>query len=121
SFYAGPSGQNANTATIRVDVPNPGARVWVNGQETRQQGTERVFLSPPLEQGYDYTYKIRASWDDNGRPVSNERDVHVRPGQQFTVSFAGGPGRESSAPQTRPETGRPQPPPQSRPDSERIQ
>jgi len=97
SFYAGPSPRDPNAAAIRVDVPNPGAKVWVEGKETQQQGTQRVFHSPPLEKGYNYTYHVRAAWDENGKQVEREKNVQVRAGQESTVSFAGSQGFDGAS------------------------
>jgi len=111
SFYAGPGQRDNNTAVIRVDVPNSRAKVWIDGQETQQQGTQRVFYSPALEKGWDYTYKLRAAWDENGKQVERDKNVHVRAGQESTVSFAGSQGFEKA----------PQGPAQARPETDQSQ
>jgi uncharacterized protein (TIGR03000 family) len=82
-----------DVATIDVFVPDPNARVWVQGTETRTQGTERQYVSPPLERGYDYTYIVRARWRENGETMEAERQVPVRPGRNATVDFTRGPTR----------------------------
>lgn len=75
-----------NSVNLRVIVP-PDARVWFNGQPTTEQGRVRVFESPPLTPGRDYTYDIRAEWQDNGRPVTQTRHVDVQAGDSLTVDF----------------------------------
>jgi uncharacterized protein (TIGR03000 family) len=91
SFYAGPGGQDNNHALLRVLVPAPNARIWIEGKEMQQQGTpEHVFISPPLERGSHYVYNVRASWDENGRQVTHERKVPVTAGQQVTANFMEG-------------------------------
>jgi uncharacterized protein (TIGR03000 family) len=72
--------------TIAVHVP-PGAAVWFQGVRTNGSGAWREYRSPPLQSGYDYQYEIRSEWNDNGRPVSQVRQVTVRPGQRVTVDF----------------------------------
>jgi uncharacterized protein (TIGR03000 family) len=106
SFYPGPGLQTDDRARIRVEVPNAGATVWVDDHQTKQQGTQRIFTSPPLEKGWDYTYKVRASWDENGRSVSREKTVRLQPGQETVVNFAEGQGTRDSVqtPATQPET-----------------
>jgi len=111
SFYSGPSQRDSNAAAIRVIVPDASAQVWVDGQETRQQGKERLFYSPALEKGWDYTYKVRAAWEENGRKVDREKNVHLRAGQDATVSFAEPQGSDTRQPGAA----------QSRPNSEQIQ
>jgi uncharacterized protein (TIGR03000 family) len=85
SFYA-PSLGGADT-TIRVDVPDPNARVFFDDTPTRQQGMDRVFSSPLLDPNKTYTYTIRATWNDNGREVTRSQDVRVQAGQSATVDF----------------------------------
>lgn len=83
SFYA----PSTNQAMIRVTVPSPAAKVWFEGSETRQTGTERLFVSPRLEAGNAYTYTVKATWTENGREVTREKEIRVRPGQETTVAF----------------------------------
>src|SRR5262245_15322176 len=78
--YAAPAAP-VGAASITVNVPDPNAQVWFNGQMTRQGGTQRVFNTPSLESGYSYTYTIRAAWTQNGQPYSREQNVSVRPGE----------------------------------------
>ena len=85
SYYAGPGGRN-DQVLLQTILPDPQARVWIQDQLMQQMGTERRYVSPPLEEG-TYTYTVRASWMENGREVSRERKVRVEPGQQYTVNF----------------------------------
>src|ERR1019366_6596927 len=55
SFYSEPAASN-QTVTVTVLVPTADAPVWFNGAATTQQGMQRVFSSPPLDQGFSYTY-----------------------------------------------------------------
>jgi len=48
-----------------------------------------MFTTPPLDSG-NYSYRISAAWDQNGRQVTQERTVNVRAGQTATVDFAQG-------------------------------
>jgi len=90
SFYSGP-GQDNTQATIHIHVPNPSARVWIEGQEMPQQGgTERVFISPPLQRGSQFVYTIRSAWDENGRQVTREHKLPVTAGQQVAANFTDG-------------------------------
>jgi uncharacterized protein (TIGR03000 family) len=77
---------NPNVALIGVKVP-PDARVWFDGEATRQTGTDRLFSSPELEQGKRYNYDIRAQWTVDGKPVTRTRTVHFRAGEHVSVDF----------------------------------
>jgi len=86
-----PSSQmTAAAAPVRLDVivPDAQAQVWLNGQLIQGTGTERDFVSSPVETGYNYTYKLRAAWKENGQPVNVERDVQVTPGITTFVDFS---------------------------------
>jgi len=87
SFYS-PS-QSGTAATIKLEVPDPNARVYFDDAATRQTGMERVFTSPPLEANKTYTYTIRATWMENGREVNRSKDVQVQAGRTAMVDFRG--------------------------------
>jgi uncharacterized protein (TIGR03000 family) len=77
-----------NTVRLRVFVPRPDARVWIDNNATRQMGYDRVFESPQLEPGKRYSYQVKATWmDNNGQEVTKEKTVDVTPGQMSTVRF----------------------------------
>jgi len=86
SFYNTPS-TNLNQTTVRVSVPQPDARVWVDDRLTQQQGTDRVFVTPALTAGQQYSYTVRASWMENGREMSKQKTVTFTPGQEVAVNF----------------------------------
>jgi len=87
-FYYEPAPQQApNTAQIRVLVPDPNARVWFDGNATQQTGTDRLFHTPSLQAGVANTYRIRATWMQDGREMTQERVVSVTPGRMSMVDF----------------------------------
>jgi len=97
SFYAGPQPE-PNRAHIRVIVPDAQAKVWFENRVTQQQGSDRLFESPQLDEGKEYTYTIRATWDQDGRDMTRERRVTVRAGETATVNFrAGDRDRDTAA------------------------
>jgi uncharacterized protein (TIGR03000 family) len=77
----------AATAAIRVILPDPQAIVWFDGGVTSSTGTERLYHTPALAYGGTYTYRIRASWTQAGRQITQERVVSVTPGQPVVVDF----------------------------------
>jgi uncharacterized protein (TIGR03000 family) len=87
SYYVNPAPVTDNTANIRVLLPDPNARVWFNGNLTSQQGTDRLFTTPPLSYGTANVYMIRATWMQGGREVTQERTVSATPGGTFVVDF----------------------------------
>jgi len=91
AFYADP-----NVATITVLLPNADAQVWFDDTATIQRGKERSFSTPALQQGGIYT--IKAGWTEDGRPVEQQRQVQVQPGQSVTVNFRTSPPESLPAP-----------------------
>jgi uncharacterized protein (TIGR03000 family) len=73
-------------ADVTVRLPSPDARVWIEGREMSQGGTVRLFESPSLAPG-DYSYTIRARWQQDGRMQDQTQTVRVRPGHGTTVNF----------------------------------
>jgi uncharacterized protein (TIGR03000 family) len=80
-------GEGSDTVNVRVMVPTREAKVWFENEATKQQGTDRLYSSPPLEKGRPYYYTIKATWMENGREVSREQTVPVRAGQQVVANF----------------------------------
>jgi uncharacterized protein (TIGR03000 family) len=77
----------ADTAAhLVVQVPD-GAEVWVDGAATRQTGTSRSFVSPPLTPGRDLSYEVRARWAVAGKTIEQTQTVPVHAGEQLQVRF----------------------------------
>jgi uncharacterized protein (TIGR03000 family) len=72
---------------VRLMLPNPSARVWFDGSPTEQQGSDRLYISPPIDPNKNYTYTIKASWMENGKEVTKEQKLSVRANQQAMASF----------------------------------
>jgi uncharacterized protein (TIGR03000 family) len=88
SFYPPTTGTqgSSNETRIKVLLPDPSARVIIDGNPTRQTGTEREFVTE-LQPGTSGTYQITARWTENGETREVTRDVPVRPGQWQVVDF----------------------------------
>jgi uncharacterized protein (TIGR03000 family) len=80
-------------AHITAHVPAE-ARVWFDGMATTSTGQTRKFQSPPLSPGDQYSYEIKASWNENGRVVTQTRTVEVISGAHVDVKFAVTPKTE---------------------------
>jgi uncharacterized protein (TIGR03000 family) len=74
-----------------------GARVWFGGAATTSTGPVRRFYSPPLESGSRYAYSIKASWNENGREVTQTQQVGAIPGAHVSVNFPAPPQASASA------------------------
>jgi uncharacterized protein (TIGR03000 family) len=97
SFY--PAVDNTR-AYIRVHVPAD-AQVSFDNSPTTEKGTERLFLSPPLEPyAKGYTYQVTARWTQNGKEQSAEQTVRVMPGETSDVNFLNMPERAPQPKQT---------------------
>ena len=73
-------------AKVEVRVPED-AEVWFDGQTTTQTGTDRTYSSPPLEEGSNYVYEVRARWNADGKPVDQTRTIKVHAGGNAVVDF----------------------------------
>jgi len=74
-------------AVIDVRVPVASAEVYFEGVNTRQQGEKRVFLSPALQTGQTFHYKVSAKWRDGEKAVEREKSVDIRAGDTVVVDF----------------------------------
>jgi uncharacterized protein (TIGR03000 family) len=73
-------------AIVMVTVPT-NAKVWFDDNPTMSTGTVRQYNTPPLQPGGSYTYTIRATWDVDGKPVSQTQAATVTPGESVRVVF----------------------------------
>ena len=88
SFYYTPEViPGDRTGHIQVMLPNPQGRVWIDDTLMTQTGTARWFYTPALTG--DAMYRVRATWTGpDGREVTQEQVVPVRPGRTLVVNFA---------------------------------
>ena len=73
-------------ATVVVRLP-AGARLTIDGRPTRATGATRRFVSPPLQPGKSYTYRLRAEIGLARRTVSETQTVTVQAGRRSQVEF----------------------------------
>ncbi|GIW79677.1 MAG: hypothetical protein KatS3mg105_1484 [Gemmatales bacterium] len=72
--------KNKAKVYLRVLLPAD-AKLLIEGQETKQTGKERLFVSPPIEVGRSYVYTLKATWRENDKEVVKQYDVTVKPGE----------------------------------------
>ncbi len=77
----------AASASIRVLVPDAEAKVWFDGTLTKSKGTDRLYYTPRLEPGSEYTYRIRAAWMVKGQEMIQEQVITVTPGRTTVADF----------------------------------
>jgi uncharacterized protein (TIGR03000 family) len=95
--YYPPATQPDTRAYVTVQVPAD-ARVWFEGAATTSTGPVRQFHSPPLASGSQYTYDIKASWNENGQAVTQTQQVPVTAGAHIRVTFPVEPTKARTAP-----------------------
>jgi uncharacterized protein (TIGR03000 family) len=75
------------SAHLQVIVPVPDAVLWFNGYQASMTGLTRLFDTPPLQPGGDYSYSIKAAWSQNGQVMTAERVVRLTPGANVVIDF----------------------------------
>ncbi len=63
------------------------AKVFVNDRPTTSTGEDREFISHNLQSGASYSYKVRAEFVRDGKPVTEEKTVRLTAGQSGAVNF----------------------------------
>jgi uncharacterized protein (TIGR03000 family) len=73
---------------LRVLLPEDKAKLTIDDKKTEQTGSKRVYVSPPLEPGWDYSYTLSATWETNNyTKVIRTRTVKVQPGADVEVDL----------------------------------
>ena len=63
------------------------AKVYVNGVRTSSTGSERSYVSRGLQQGFNYTYEVRAEIERDGETVEETKTVSMRAGSANRLAF----------------------------------
>jgi uncharacterized protein (TIGR03000 family) len=91
------TGQPEGSARMTVIVP-PTAEVSIDDTMTLSKGAVRQYDSPPLTPGTRYVYDVKASWNENGREVTQTQRVEVTAGSHVNVRFPAPPRTTGQAP-----------------------
>lgn len=76
-------------ATIRVDLPED-ARLTFDGEPTASTGPHRVFVSPPLSRGKEFSYTLRAELMRGGKATFLSKTITIRAGEETRVDLRSG-------------------------------
>lgn len=78
--------QGSDRAVITVKLP-PGATLYVDDRKSNSNEPVRQFTTPPLPNGREFAYVMKAEVIRDGRPESVMQKVSFKAGDQLTVDF----------------------------------
>lgn len=85
------SGQEKKAATIKITVPENGYKetvVTVNGVELKGTGATRTFITPALEVGKEFKFKVEALIEPNNyTKITRPREVIVKAGDTVRLDL----------------------------------
>ena len=84
-------------AEVSMTLPAD-ATLWAQGLQITGSGATREFHSPTLESGHRYSYDFRASWQENGRTMTQTQQVIVTAGAHVQVHFPVQPTKAQPSP-----------------------
>jgi uncharacterized protein (TIGR03000 family) len=73
-------------ASLSVKLPAD-AKLYVDGVLCPLESAERIFETPPLEKGKQFTYTLKAEVVREGKTTSETKLVPIEAGQQVSVEF----------------------------------
>jgi uncharacterized protein (TIGR03000 family) len=79
--------EKGRESKIHVYLPTTEAKLYFDDNATKLTGKDREFRSPALEEGKRYTYKVVATWIENGREVTHETKVVFHAGEDVSINF----------------------------------
>jgi uncharacterized protein (TIGR03000 family) len=85
-----------NVVSLKIRVPTDDTELYLQDTRVTKTGTVREFVTDPLLTTRDYSYSIRAVWDDkNGRTHVSERHLTIRAGDTIDVDMRPAPSAEA--------------------------
>lgn len=82
-----PTPTQVNAALVKVSVPAD-AEVLFDGTKTNQTGASRVYETPVLTPGKEFSYEVTARWQHDGKEVKQTKTVTVKANGIASVAFA---------------------------------
>jgi uncharacterized protein (TIGR03000 family) len=80
------NGEIAMPVTLVVNLPAD-AQLTIDGAATVSTSDTRVFVSPPLQLGQEYSYTLTATITRDGEAKSITQEVTVRAGEETRVTL----------------------------------
>jgi uncharacterized protein (TIGR03000 family) len=78
----------SDQGVVAIKLPTTAAVVWIDGNKIDSGlNATRVYTTPDLEPGHNYSYTVKAQWVQRGDNVSQERTVTVAAGKTTVVDF----------------------------------
>jgi uncharacterized protein (TIGR03000 family) len=87
-------------ALLLVRVP-AGAVLTLDAYTAKQQGTERLFVTPALEAGKTYSYILKATWKEGGKTRTATSKAVVSAGKRTVVDLTKAETPITAAPHSR--------------------
>jgi len=87
AYEAPAAGGPSTSVVLKFLLPTADAELWVEGNKVDSTGRVRQYVSPPLEPGVKYAYTVEARWLQEGRKMSQTREVPVSAGDRNSVDF----------------------------------
>ena len=86
-YFSGDMDQARAENRVMLNIQTPaGANLWISDVFVGQGDGSRQFISPPLENGRNYVYDVKASWMQDGREMTSTRTLEFQ-GGQANLSF----------------------------------
>jgi uncharacterized protein (TIGR03000 family) len=63
------------------------AKIFVNGTATSSTGAARQYVSRGLQNGFNYTYEVKAEVVRDGKTVEQVKTINLRAGQTAELAF----------------------------------
>jgi uncharacterized protein (TIGR03000 family) len=79
--------QQAEAAARMIITLPADATLTVDGRATRSTSDVRTFVTPPLERGKTFHYDLRAEITRDGKPVTTNKRIEVRAGEDTRVTL----------------------------------
>jgi len=77
-------------ASVRVEVPDPDALLFIEGERVRVTGTSRQLESPGLASGQVYPLRMRAAYVAGDNFLIEDKEITIQAGESAIVTFDGG-------------------------------
>jgi uncharacterized protein (TIGR03000 family) len=87
-YYRTSAAESSSKRPVLVNLRVPSdAKIWFDGSQTNQTGAIRSFESPPVSVGREYAYEIRIQWKQDGKDVTQTRQIHVHAGDVINLTL----------------------------------